>query len=119
MKIPDSIRIGGVEYAIQESEGVIRSGNSLLVGEINFDECTITLSSVDGRSHQRRCITLLHEITHGIFETSSAHFDDEMEEKVCELMSKGFYQVLQDNAGRLFDLVNVDGCEIKRGECNG
>lgn len=105
MKIPDSIRIGGVEYAVKESDGCLRNGNELLYGQINYEDCTITLSSTDGTSHQKRCLTMLHEIVHGIYESASAHPDNEKEEeRVCEIIAKGMYQVLQDNGTRFFDI---------------
>ena len=101
MKIPESIRIGGVEYEIQYKDN-LRDGNRLLYGQINYDDCVIYLSTTDGTGHQHMCITLLHEILHGIRE--HAGFEIEDEEKVVDILSKGLYQVLQDNGKRLFDI---------------
>ncbi|MBO5837255.1 MAG: hypothetical protein J6Q92_05110 [Oscillospiraceae bacterium] len=102
MKIPESIRIGGVEYAIKYDRNV-RVGNQLCYGAISYDNSTITLSENDGVEHQRRCVTLWHEILHGIRE--HAGMEIENEEEIVEMFSKGIYQVLQDNGGRLFDLL--------------
>jgi hypothetical protein len=52
--------------------------------------------------HQKKCITLLHEILHGIRENSG--IDVKNEEDVVEMFARGIYQVLQDNGKRLFDL---------------
>ena len=68
MKIPESVRIGGVEYAISYVEN-LRHGNQLAYGQIDYDNYKIELSATDG---------------------------------------KGIYQVLQDNGGRLFDLMETD-----------
>ena len=101
MKIPESIRIGGVEYEIEYVEN-LREGNRLLYGQIDYDNNKLRLSASDGIGHQHRCITLLHEVLHGIRE--HACMDIENEEEVVEMFSKGLYQFLQDNGGRLFDI---------------
>lgn len=101
MKIPTSIRIGGVEYAIT-SEANPRIGNKLVYGKIDYDNAQIVLSDTDGYEHQRRCITLWHEILHAIREHNGMEIEEE--ERVVEMFARGLYQVLQDNGGRLFDL---------------
>lgn len=103
MKIPESVRIGGVEYAVKYDENV-RIGNQLCYGAISYDDSTITLSTNDGTGHQRRCVTLWHEILHGIREHSGMEIENE--EEIVEMFSKGIYQVLQDNGRRLFDIVS-------------
>lgn len=104
MKIPNSVRIGGVEYAIGYVEN-LRHGNELAYGHIDFDNCRIELSSTDGTAHEKRCQILWHEILHGISE--HAGLEIENEEAVVNMFAKGIYQVLQDNGGRLFDLKEV------------
>lgn len=101
MKIPESVRIGGVEYAVQY-EPNLRMNNNLLYGVIDYDESTITLSQTDGTGHQMRCITLWREILHGIRNHAGIHVENE--EEVVDMFARGIYQVLQDNGGRLFDL---------------
>lgn len=98
MKIPDSLRIGGVEYAIR-LEPNVKVGDGLCYGKIDYGDSVITLSSTDGKGEQHRCITLWHEILHGIFEHACWH--PEEEEQVVEVLSKGIYQVLMDNAQML------------------
>ena len=51
MKIPNSVRIGGIEYAIEHKENV-RNGKQLCYGVIHYDDSTITLSTSDGAGHQ-------------------------------------------------------------------
>jgi hypothetical protein len=104
MKIPESIRIGGVEYAVRYAENV-RIVNDIVYGMIDYDKCEITLSTTDGNSIQHQCITLWHEILHGIRNHNGMEIEDE--EKIVDMFAKGIYQVLQDNGGRLFDLKEV------------
>lgn len=101
MKIPDSIRIGGVEYPISYVEN-LRSDNKLAYGRIDYDNCTIELSSNDGAAHEKRCQVLWHEILHGIREHAGLEIKNE--EVIVDMFSKGIYQVLQDNGRRLFDI---------------
>lgn len=101
MKIPDSIRIGGVEYAVQNSCPSLNDGENLLYGQIDYRESIIRISNLC-EGHQLKCITLLHEILHGI--RNHAGLDVENEEAVVDMFARGLYQVLQDNGRRLFDL---------------
>lgn len=101
MKVPESVRIGGIEYKVLYGAN-LRVNNNLCYGSISYDDSTITLSTTDGAGHQMRCVTLLHEILHGI--RNHAGLEIENEEEVVDMFAKGIYQVLQDNGGRLFDL---------------
>lgn len=102
MKLPNSIRIGGVEYPVVYVEN-LNNGTNMAYGHISFDDCQIELSDNIGIAHERRCQTLLHEILHGIIYHASANIENE--EVVVECLAKGLYQVLQDNGRRLFDIV--------------
>ena len=102
MKIPESVRIGGVEYSVTYEEN-LRHGNDIAYGHISYDDCLIQLSSTDGTSPQMRGQILWHEILHGISEHANLKIEDE--ENVIDTLAKGIYQVLQDNGRRLFDIV--------------
>jgi hypothetical protein len=102
MKIPNSVRIGGVEYDIHHEE-IVRIGNELCFGAIEYAESVIQISDGDGGGHQHQCITLWHEILHGLL--YHACLKVENEEEIVEVLSKGIYQVLQDNGRRFFDIV--------------
>ena len=104
MKIPNSIRIAGVEYAVK-IEPHARSVGRVLAGYIDYEENVIALSEESNKCHERMCITLLHEVLHGIVEANGMQVDKE--EAVVEMFARGLYQVLQDNGGRLFDLENA------------
>lgn len=101
MKIPESIRIGGVDYTIAYEDNVVL-GDNLCYGTINYEDSVISLSNTRGAGHQHRCITLWHEILHGI--RNHAGIEVKNEEVVIDMFAKGIYQVLQDNGGVLFDL---------------
>ncbi len=101
MKIPESVRIGGVEYAVRYTPH-LNDGVHMAYGYIDYEKCTIELSDTCGTAHQKRCVTLLHEILHGI--RNHAGLVIENEEEVVDMFAKGIYQVLQDNGARLFDL---------------
>jgi hypothetical protein len=103
MKIPESIRIGGVEYAVLYTPDLVVE-NQLCYGYICFDDSTIQILSNRDMGVQRQGVTLWHEILHGIREHSGMVIENE--EEIVEMFSKGIYQVLQDNAHRLFDIVS-------------
>ena len=105
MKIPNKIRIAGVEYDVLY-EPTLRDGGSVLFGRIDYERMQILLSEESNRNHQRYCLTLLHEVLHGIVEANG--MEVEQEEAVIEMFARGLYQVLQDNGGRLFDLENAE-----------
>lgn len=106
MKIPQQIRLGGVEYQIKFVDG-LTDGVRMLEGRINFRQSLIELNS--SQEHQQACLTLLHELGHWIIDAydTERKEDDKVpqdEEKVVEAFARGFYQILQDNGGALFDL---------------
>lgn len=101
MKIPESVRIGGVEYEVIDNVSGLNDGQNVLAGEINYNDSVIRLNEVVA-GHQMKCITLWHEILHGIRNHAGIEIADE--ETVVELFARGIYQVLQDNGARLFDL---------------
>lgn len=101
MKIPNEIRINGVEFSVGYAPN-LRMNDKLCFGYIDFNNSKIMLSETDGTEHQQRCITFLHEVIHGIIKNSAVEVFDE--EPVVDMLSRGIYQVLQDNGERLFDL---------------
>lgn len=101
MKIPESVRIGGVEYPVRYTEN-LNNGYNMAYGHISYEDCTIELAENRAVAHEHRCIILWHEILHGIVN----HFGMEIEneEELVDKFSKGIYQVLQDNGRRFFDI---------------
>ena len=101
MKIPESIRIAGVEYAIVTVPNLM-NGATAAYGHIDFENSVIELSDTFGTEHQKRCLILWHEILHGIREANGLEIEDE--ERIVDMFAKGIYQVLQDNGRRLFNI---------------
>lgn len=106
MKIPDSIRIAGVEYKVVLVPNLM-CGTQAAYGHIDYDNTCIELSETFGTEHQKRCQILWHEILHGIREANGMEIENE--EAIVEMFSKGIYQVLQDNGRRLFDIKESEG----------
>lgn len=104
MKIPNSIRIAGVEYPVTYRDH-LSDGVNLAYGHIDFEHCRIELTGTIELAHERKCQVLWHEILHGISEHAGLTIEND--EAVVEMFAKGIYQVLQDNGGRLFDLKEV------------
>ena len=101
MKIPESIRITGIEFKIVLVPN-LNTGVNMAYGHIDFDNSVISLSDTFGTEHQKRCTILWHEILHGIRESSGMQIENE--EAIVDMFARGIYQVLQDNGARLFDL---------------
>lgn len=104
MKLPDSIRIGGVEYAVL-TDAHLNNGANMLYGQVLWEPSEITIR--DGMGHQRMCITMWHEIVHALLHHACVDLEDNVEERIAEALGFGLYQVLQDNGGRFFDLKNT------------
>lgn len=108
MRIPESIRIGGVEYRIV-NESRMNDGQILLAGQIRLMECEIAIATEC--SHEYACLTLWHEIMHGIEEQAQIKLGKDREH-IIEAFARGVYQILQDNGRRLFDLAPEGGSEF-------
>lgn len=105
MKIPESIRIGGVEYEVVETVG-LNDGTNVAYGHIDYQKSIIELNP-DVQDHQKRCLTLWHEIIHGVVEHSNMDIEKSNEEAIVDTIAKGIYQVLQDNGNNFFDIKEV------------
>ena len=102
MKIPGSVRIGGVDYAVVETPG-LNDGENVCYGRIDFQKSIVELNP-DNQHHQKKCLSFWHEIIHGIVEHSNITLTGSSEEAIVDTIAKGVYQVLQDNGGKMFDL---------------
>lgn len=103
MKIPNTVRISGVDYAVTFVSN-LNDGEKMLDGCVDYNMSAISLNS-DTVGYQRQCIVLWHEILHALIENSCVKLDMEKEEEIVEALSRGIYGVLQDNGGAFFDLV--------------
>jgi len=101
MKLPNSIRIGGVEFKVIV-EPRLNDGLKMLAGRIRHMDCEIAVA--EECSHEYKCLSMWHEIMHGIEDQAQLDLGDNRE-KIIEAFARGVYQVLQDNGRRLFDIV--------------
>jgi hypothetical protein len=101
VKIPESIRIAGVEYTVVLVPNLM-NGAQAAYGHIDYENSVIELSDTFGTEHQKRCQIFLHEVLHGIREANGMEIENE--EQIVDMFAKGIYQVLQDNGARLFDI---------------
>ena len=93
MNIPESVKIGWRNYAIEPGEH--RSGDTGgdLYGEITYEKRKIFL--YDKIDEDEKNVTLLHEIFHGIlYNMGSALRTDE---NFVTAFSENLYQVIKDN----------------------
>lgn len=104
MKIPTSIRINGVDFAVIFEER-LNNGMNLAYGHVDFVHARIRLDP-QNQGHQYMCITLWHEILHTIIFNAQLDLPDE--EQTVRALSAGIYQVLQDNGRQLFDLIPIE-----------
>ena len=100
MKIPESIRVGGLEFSVVR-EFRMNDGLKMLAGQIRPMDCVIAIA--EECSHEYACLSLWHEIMHAIEEQAQLELGEERE-RIIEAFARGVYQVLQDNGERLFDI---------------
>lgn len=110
--IPKSVKIGGMQYSVDDSEVVVIDGNANFAGRIDYTDLNIVL--LDTLAQQRKEEAFVHEMLHGCFFEAGY---PEHDEEIIERVSKVLYQVLQDNEFliEMPDEKEICTCE----ECNG
>ena len=95
MEIPTELKIGPFIWAIETSKDVSLEGNCY--GSTHHTTQKIFLDPTN--SPQRNEATLIHEILHVIWETSSLTkvIEQKLEEQIVHTLSLGIYQALKDN----------------------
>ena len=94
MQIPDKVRIGGVDFSVTSIPRLLSDDDTLLCGQIDHRKSVIQINSDTGPDMQ--CISMLHEILHGIAEHAQLKLG-EQEETIVDVFARGIYQVVQDN----------------------
>lgn len=96
MKIPKSVRIAGVEYAVEVSAD-LSDGQRRLAGQIEYSKAKIRLDeSLEGDALH---LMLWIEIVQGIVKNAQLRLTEK--DLVVEAIARGLFQVLSDNAERL------------------
>lgn len=103
MIIPDTIRIGSMNYKVEITKEKIIVKNSLCYGQIDYEKHKISLSE-DYCDNQGLELTFLHEIIHGIIYERNLDMSKKInEELLVEEISRGLHQLIKDNPN-IFDV---------------
>lgn len=95
MKIPESVKIGGLTYKIVHTDRP-NKGDIEVEGEIYYDAGEIDIRINGQASNDFKEYVFLHEIVHGIF--YSMGLDQSDEDKV-DRFAKGLHAFIKDNPG--------------------
>ena len=98
MKIPNKIRINGIDFSIERVKDLNDNGK-LLSANICYHECKINLCKKSDPQFLR--VSLWHEILHAIAESAKLDLGKD-EEKIIDTIAYGINQVIQDNKENLF-----------------
>ena len=91
MKLPEEIKVGGINYRIELVDFIDISGERNFQGMCHFDKAKIEiLNSLDD---QRTEQTLIHELTHAIFYEAGY---DEQDEDMINRIGIVLHQVVKD-----------------------
>jgi len=101
MKIPSIVRIGGIDYEVNEVPK-LNNGTQVCYGHIDYEKSAIEINPNNCKNPQFTGQVLWHEILHGICNHANLEIQDE--EHIIDTLAKGIYQVLQDNGRKLFDI---------------
>lgn len=99
MIIPESVRINGMEYKV-DYVNELNDGRNILKGQIEPGKHIIHINPTEENDYQDKCLTFLHEVLHAICYEYSVKLKEE--EKVVEALSRGIFQILEDNKERMF-----------------
>lgn len=100
MKIPNKIKINGVDFSIECVKDLNDEGK-FLSANICYSKCKIKLCK--GNDPQFLKICLWHEILHALIESTKIDLGSD-EEKIIDILAYGINQVIQDNKNNLFDI---------------
>lgn len=100
MKLPNKVRIGGMNYSLSQRQtsedlGKMLEIEGIVFGCYSHKEQEIHIAK-DLKEEQSQ-LTTIHEIIHGIFRHYLPQMDAEQEEDLVNLISNGLFQVICDN----------------------
>lgn len=91
MKIPDTVKICGLEYKVIKKNDLAENENK--VGKNYFPKCEITLQ-IGNYNPQFIESTFFHEVMHSL---AYHYLNDELTEKQVDRLANGLYAFLNDN----------------------
>ena len=96
MKIPEKVKVGGINYTIVLVDGLHNDNAEVCAGRHSPSTDTIELNSE--YPHDRMCEVLWHEILHAV----EARLGIDLEEGMLCAISSHLYQVVKDNETTMF-----------------
>lgn len=94
MNIPNTVRIGSVDYAVELSEKPIVLDYKQCNGLIDFSQSKIVLDSKTLEQQQLE-ITFLHEVVHGMLH--DRNLEEQDNEQLVEALAYALHQLIRDN----------------------
>lgn len=94
MNIPEKIKIGCSNITIEVVDRIIEDDTEYL-GDFDFGLRKIRISK--NQSEDSKIETFLHEILHGILIERDVNIDSEGADLICNALSRGVIQLIQDN----------------------
>lgn len=89
------IRVAGLEYTVRLSDHPGDFSNHMLMGEVDYENCTVTIDSrLSARKQQQ---TFIHELTHIIVEGEELSKRKDVNERYVTRVSNILYAILADN----------------------
>ena len=98
MNIPEKIKIGCSNITIEVVDRIVEDDTEYL-GDFDFGLRKIRISK--NQSEDSKIETFLHEILHGILIERDVNIDSEGADLICNALSRGVIQLIQDNPGLL------------------
>lgn len=96
MKIPDSIRIGSMDYKVELVNAPLVLDRKEVCGMIEYMNHTIKVRT-DCNDIQAQEQTFLHEIVHGIIYERNLDIHNSDEETIVDEIATSLHQIIRDN----------------------
>lgn len=95
MKIPDKIKISGIEYEVMKTDGPLVLDGTQAYGLIDYNNRII---KIDTKLQDKQGVenTFIHEVLHGIAFDRQIDWEGD-EEDVIEQLARGIYSMLKEN----------------------
>lgn len=92
MNIPESIKVGGINYKVEFVEHIPNEETGIQIGECDYFQATIKI--LDSLCVEKQEQTFIHELTHAIAYEAGI---DEQDEDLINRFALVAYQVVKDN----------------------
>ncbi len=96
MKIPNKIRIGGMDYEVSKSNKVLVLEGKECFGIIYYNKHLIEINDNIGDIQQQEQ-TFLHEVVHGIIHERNLDLKNSDEESIVDELATALHQIIRDN----------------------